>query len=152
MTEGAGAEIVRGSCVAIEGSGVLLQGPSGAGKSDLALRLIDRGALLVADDYTSLRREGERLLAMPPPAIAGLLEVRGVGIIRLPVAPLPVPLVLVVTLTEAAHVPRLPDEDATLSLLGIALPWRCLAPFEASAVAKVQLAVRLATRGIMPRQ
>lgn len=64
--------------------GVLLLGESGAGKSDLALRLIDRGALLAADDRTELFVERGGLMARPPQSLAGLLEVRGVGILELP--------------------------------------------------------------------
>jgi len=139
---------VRGSCVAIDGASVLLQGPSGAGKSDLALRLIDGGAVLIADDYTLIRRDGGRLLATPPPAIAGLLEVRGVGIVRLPVYPLPAPLALVVVLAHRDDVPRLPEAE-TADVLGVPVPRLRLAPFEASAPLKVRLAVRLATRGII---
>jgi hypothetical protein len=72
---------------------VLLLGPSGAGKSLLALRLVERGWLLVADDRVALR--GDRsLIAAPPPPLAGLIEVRGVGIVRVPwIAPAPVLLV-----------------------------------------------------------
>jgi len=66
--------------VARDGSGVLLLGPSGSGKSDLALRLIDRGFVLVADD----RVEIEAGIAWPPAPLAGLLEIRGLGILRLP--------------------------------------------------------------------
>lgn len=66
-----------------DGAGVLLLGRSGAGKSDLALRLIARGALLVADDRTELCVQGEGLIASAPRLLAGLLEVRGVGILRL---------------------------------------------------------------------
>ena len=75
--------LVHASAIAIDGRAVLLRGPSGAGKSDLALRLIDGGARLVADDQVELRRAGERVLVTAPAAIAGLIEVRGVGIIRL---------------------------------------------------------------------
>src|SRR3546814_8060220 len=63
---------------------VLLRGPSGVGKSDLALRLIDRGAVLVSDDQTLLSVAGGRLVAAPPAAIAGRLEARGLGIVDLP--------------------------------------------------------------------
>ena len=65
---------VHATAVAIDGEAVLLRGPSGAGKSDLALRLIDGGGALVADDQTLLRRVGERVLVRAPPAIAGLIE------------------------------------------------------------------------------
>src|SRR5258708_9931888 len=62
---------------------VLLRGPSGSGKSDLALRLIEAGARLIADDQTVLVRQGEVVIAGPPARIAGLIEARGVGIVKL---------------------------------------------------------------------
>ncbi len=71
---------IHASCVAREGAGVLLLGPSGSGKSDLALRLLDRGFMLVADD----RVEIVNGMARPPARLAGLLEVRGLGVVRLP--------------------------------------------------------------------
>ncbi len=71
---------IHASCVARDGAGVLLLGLSGSGKSDLALRLIDRGFVLVADD----RVEIEAGIAWPPAPLAGLLEIRGLGILRLP--------------------------------------------------------------------
>ena len=74
--------LVHGTVVAIEGEAMLLRGPPGAGKSDLALRLIDGGARLVADDQALLRRADNQVLARAPAAIAGLIEVRGVGILR----------------------------------------------------------------------
>src|SRR5688572_18237664 len=85
MTQAANSsETLHASCVAIGGNAVLLHGRSGCGKSDLALRLIDRGAKLVSDDYTVLTRVNDRLLASPPPTIAGRIEVRGIGIVDLP--------------------------------------------------------------------
>ena len=76
---------IHASCVELAGAGILLRGPSGSGKSDLALRLIDSGARLVADDRTDLVVEDGRLIASSPAPIAGKLEVRGVGILALPV-------------------------------------------------------------------
>lgn len=76
---------IHASCVAIGGAGVLLIGPSGSGKSDLALRLIDDGARLVADDRTILTVKAGKLVASAPASIRGLLEIRGIGIVRLPV-------------------------------------------------------------------
>lgn len=124
-------------------AGVLLRGPSGAGKSDLALRLIDSGARLIADDQTHLERTGRALIATAPPALAGLLEVRGVGIVRLAPAQrlARAPLALLVDLVAAERVERLP-ELARESVLGITLPVVALAAFEASAPAKLRLALR----------
>ncbi len=134
-------DTVHGTTVAIDGAGVLLRGPSGSGKSDLALRLIDGGAKLVADDRTALRRCDEGLVASAPDAIAGRLEVRGLGVVRLPALER-VALSLVVDLVEAAAIERLPEADVA-DLLGVAVPRLRLAPFEPSAAAKVRLAVRL---------
>jgi len=129
------------------GVGVLLRGPSGSGKSDLALRLIEEGAVLVADDQVVLSREGRRILASPPETLAGLLEVRGLGILRFP-HEAPAPVGLVVDLVEPDRVERLPD-PATVDMLEISLPLHVLSAREATASLKVRLAMRLAAGLIM---
>ncbi len=75
---------LHASCVEIEKQGILLSGPSGVGKSDVALRLMDGGAKLVSDDQTFLKVEDGALLASPPEKLAGLIEVRSVGLLRFP--------------------------------------------------------------------
>ena len=77
------SETVHASAVAIAGRAVLIGGRSGHGKSDLALRLIDRGARLISDDYTFVRRSEGRAVASAPPTILGKIEMRGVGLIEL---------------------------------------------------------------------
>jgi len=121
---------------------VLLRGPSGSGKSDVALRLIEAGGRLVADDQTHLARRGRSLFASPPPALAGLIEARGLGIVRLPRNQLQarVAVALLVDLVPAARIERLP-EPQTETLLDITLPRLDLAPFELSAVQKLWLAL-----------
>ena len=131
--------LLHGTVVAIGSRGILLRGASGAGKSDLALRLIAQGAVLVADDQVQLERLGDRLLASPPDSIAGLIELRGIGIRRLPYEA-PVPLALVVDLVIPGQVERLPD-PATVEIDGVALPLLALAPFEPSAAIKAILAL-----------
>jgi HPr kinase/phosphorylase len=131
---------VHGTAVEFAGIGVLLRGAPGSGKSDLALRLIDAGARLVADDRTILRRDGDLLLASAPPTIAGRLEVRGIGILTVPSVASCV-LRLVVDLVAPGAVERLP-EPRSASFLGLHLPLISLASFEASAVAKLRLAAR----------
>ena len=139
---------VHATCVAVDGNGVLLRGPPGYGKSDLALRLIDTGARLVADDQTELRLSADRLEARPPPEIAGLLEVRGVGVV--PTDNLPAALVsAVVDLVAGDAVERLPEAECCV-YLGVSVPLFRLSAFEASAPAKVRLAVKLAIGLIMP--
>jgi serine kinase of HPr protein (carbohydrate metabolism regulator) len=124
------------------GVGVLLRGPSGAGKSDLALRLIEDGAVLIADDRVELMAEGGRLLASPPAALAGLIEARGVGLLRTPYLA-GVPLALAADLVEASAIERLPGPETT-SFLSIFLPLLRLDPWPASAALKLRLAVRQA--------
>jgi HPr kinase/phosphorylase len=129
---------IHATAVAIDGRGVLLLGPSGAGKSDLALRLIDRGARLIADDRVDLARDGTSVTLSAPARIAGLLEVRGLGILRYPCVA--APLTLAVELVAAETVERLPERDAEL-FCGMAIPILRLAPFEVSAPIKVELAL-----------
>jgi len=140
---------VHATCIAVDGVGVLLRGPSGSGKSDLALRLIDGGALLVADDRVRLSlgdgAEAGRLIASAPAAIAGLLEVRGIG-------PLPAPclgsapVALVIDLKPGQEIERMPDPGCC-AYLGQRLPLLQLDPFRPSAPAALRLAVAALRRG-----
>ena len=80
------SQILHASCMAVGDRGLLILGPSGAGKSALALRLIGLGATLVADDRSELTVEGGGLVARCPAPIRGLIEARGVGLLRAPVS------------------------------------------------------------------
>ena len=140
--------LLHATAVAIEGHAVLLRGPSGSGKSDLALRLIDAGARLVADDQSELRRHGDVLLVRAPATIAGLLEVRGLGILRFDEL-FEAPLRLIADLVMADRIERLPPHRTGV-ILGIAVPLIAIAPFEASATAKLRLALR--TLAFSPEQ
>jgi serine kinase of HPr protein (carbohydrate metabolism regulator) len=127
----------------------LILGPSGAGKSDLALRCILQGAwvdgrhhlaTLVADDQVIVERTFDGLRAWPPEAIAGRMEVRGLGIVAMPhIASAMV--TLAVELTDAPEIERLPDSAAKAQILGWDVPILRVAPFEASAHLKVLLAL-----------
>jgi HPr kinase/phosphorylase len=98
--------LLHASCVAAFGRGLLILGPSGSGKSALALRLITLGAQLVADDQTDLAVEDGRLVARCPPAIRGLIEARGVGLLRAePLDAAPVVLVADLGQTEDQRLP-----------------------------------------------
>lgn len=141
-------EQVHGTCVDVDGVGVLLLGPPGSGKSDLALRLIDDGARLVADDRADLNLRDGAIVVSAPAAIAGLLEVHGIGVLRLGCVA-GCPLGLVADLTAGRAPERFPDAEAW-QCLGVSVPLIRLEPFAASAPAKVRLAVRHVKGDIMP--
>jgi serine kinase of HPr protein (carbohydrate metabolism regulator) len=132
------SDLLHASCVAIGDKAVLIAGRSGTGKSDLALRLIDRGAVLVSDDYTEVRRRGPALFATPPARIAGQIEVRGIGLVAMPHLP-EAEVVLLIDLDGAVE--RMP-EAATRRLAGVDIPAIALAPLEASAPIKVELLLK----------
>ncbi|MBP2316217.1 HPr kinase/phosphorylase [Azospirillum soli] len=138
---------IHGTCVLVSGIGVLLRGASGSGKSDVALRLIDGGAQLIADDGVELRMVQGRLMATAPAALAGLLEVRGVGILAVPTAP-EAEVRLVVDLVPRGEVERLPDPE-TATLLEKAVPRLALHPFDASTTAKLRFAAAAARAGTL---
>jgi serine kinase of HPr protein (carbohydrate metabolism regulator) len=140
--------LIHATAVAIEGRAVLLRGPSGAGKSDLGLRLIDAGAGLVADDQSELWRSGDALLVRAPASLRGLIEVRGIGIVRLD-ALAQAPVALLADLVRPDAIERLP-RPCSETVLGVVVPRIRVAPFEASAAAKIRLALRAFTGGGLP--
>jgi HPr kinase/phosphorylase len=127
--------------VALAGLGLLLRGPSGAGKSSLALRLVEAGAVLIADDLCQIERQGERLIIDLPAAVdakfRGRIHIRGRGILSLAYFG-PAPLGLVADLKAAVPDERPPDRVA---FLGLALPRIVLDPRQASAVARLRAVV-----------
>lgn len=143
--------LLHGSCVAIGERGVLLLGPPGSGKSDLLLRLLDqpgygingklKTARLVADDQVIVSRGGMGLEAHAPAAIAGKLEVRGLGIVDVPHAER-TRLGLAVKLVPVREIERMPDlERAGFDVLGMVVPLVLVDPSQASAPARVRAAL-----------
>lgn len=126
------ASSLHASCVARDGAAVLLLGPSGAGKSDLALRLLARGFVLVADDRVII----EAGAARPDPALAGLLEVRGLGIVRQAhQAPVPIALAVLLTANKPDRLPMPAKFDLP------PVPLVAIDPFTVSAAEQVALAL-----------
>lgn len=125
--------------IAIAGRAILIEGAPGAGKSSLALALIDRGAVLVGDDGVVLERDGAALVASPVPATAGLLEVRGLGLVPMPVLAA-VPVALVIVLDPAA--PRFIEEPELATRHGAALPLVRLWPDSPALPLRAELALR----------
>lgn len=133
------SETLHASCVAVDGRAVLIEGRSGEGKSDLALRMIDRGAVLVSDDYTVCTRADGTLQGSAPANIAGKIEVRGIGVIDMPHQDR-VPIALLITILEAP--PRMPEGPKKRRIAGIDIPEVALAALEPSAPVKVELALK----------
>ncbi|MEQ1549966.1 aldolase [Sphingorhabdus sp.] len=135
----AATALVHATAVAIDGQGILLVGASGSGKSDLALRLIDRGAVLVCDDYCDILDGSDGPEIHATPSISGKIEVRGVGICSIDYIP-STPLSMVLQLDRAPD--RLPASDGRIELAGWSVPYARLAPFEMSAPLKAEMLFR----------
>ncbi len=133
-------KMVHATCVEMDAHGILLRGASGSGKSDLALRLIDQGAALVADDQVSIRVCGDTLIASAPDNLRGKFEVRGMGIVQHEYRD-STTLELLVDLTEQ-EAPRMPDRFHEL-FYSVRLPRIALNPFQESACAKLRLMLRI---------
>ena len=133
---------LHASAVSIGGKAVLLRGPSGIGKSDLALRLIDEGAELVADDYVELTVTEGHILLQAPKNIQGKMEMRGIGLIDRPFAE-NVPLKLVCDLVVTGSMDRFPEKESHLHMEGITVPLFQLEGQLASAPAKIRMLLTL---------
>jgi serine kinase of HPr protein (carbohydrate metabolism regulator) len=152
---GSGILAIDGTAIAIGNTALLLTGPSGSGKSDLALRMIDGGARLIADDRVELVIESDRLCCRAPAAmpanLLGRIEVRGIGIVPAPRASGATPLQWVVELVPAGEVERMPAAESR-AFLGHAVPLLRLAAFEASTAVKLRLAAACGPGLIMGRE
>ena len=127
----------HGTTVEISGTGIFIRGGSGAGKSDLAIRLMEKGAKLVADDYTELTAKKDQLIATAPEKIKGLVEAYGIGLISVDCTQ-KTQIKLVVQLAEGNEMERMPEAQTTL-IEGISLPVVFLCAKHASATAKLAL-------------
>jgi len=134
------SETLHATTVAKNGRAVIISGRSGSGKSDLALRLLDRGFVLVSDDQTYLRLAGGKLIAAAPPTIRGKLEVRGIGIVEVANVD-DVPVCLFVDL--ASEIERRPDDGRERLILGTKIPLASIDALTASAPAKLEIALDL---------
>lgn len=145
-------ERLHATCVALPTPsgplGLLLRGGSGAGKSALALRLIDEGGWLVADDQVEILRDGDRLKARAPAPLSGMMELRGFGLVEVPHLP-EVALGFAVDLGTREAVDRLPEEKS-LSLLDLELPLLTLDPDAAATPATLRLAARSRAAALQP--
>lgn len=111
-------------------------GASGCGKSDLALRIMDAGGSLISDDYTQLTVTDNQLIGSPPDTIKGMMEVRGVGLLKMPYIR-SARLDVAVICDSKDAIERLPPVIHT-DIEGIQLRQLHLWPFESSAVAKLR--------------
>jgi serine kinase of HPr protein (carbohydrate metabolism regulator) len=132
--------LLHASSITIDKKAVLIAGPPGAGKSDLALRLIDDGAKLVSDDQTELNAKWGRLYASAPKVIAGQIEVRYVGLLKMPRVKRAEVALYIELASSDEKLERLPDEES-ITLLGIEIRKLRLPAFEASTPAKIRAAL-----------
>jgi serine kinase of HPr protein (carbohydrate metabolism regulator) len=140
--------MLHGTAISIGGHGVLIMGESGSGKSDLALRLIDRGAILISDDVVFLETHDNVPILTVAPNIAGKIEVRGVGIFDVHFIA-SAPLRLVIEFVDAPD--RLPEDIAHTIIGDYVVPVSKLNPFEQSSAIKVEYALRaVLDRGVRP--
>jgi len=116
--------------------GVLIEGPPGAGKSDLALRCLDAGFCLAADDRVALWVSGGRLFGRAPDSLAGRLEIRGLDVVAVPALPL-----AEVALVMRCGAPERIPEPSFAEILGVSIPLIALDPRESSAPAKLSRAL-----------
>lgn len=136
---------LHANCVQIGAHALLLRGPSGSGKSSISLRLIDAGGCLISDDRTDLVARDGRLIATAPSTIAGLCEVRGIGIVRgLPIATEGDVRVLIDLVTDATQVERMPHCTAE-EICGITVPRWTLCATDRALDAKIRVALAVAT-------
>jgi HPr kinase/phosphorylase len=141
-------QMIHGTAISIGGHAVLIMGESGSGKSDLALRLIDRGAILISDDVVFLKTRDNTPILTVAPNIAGKIEVRGVGIFDVDFIA-SAPLRLVVEFVDAPD--RLPEDIAHTTIGDYVVPVSKLNPFEQSSAIKVEYALwAVLDRGALP--
>lgn len=129
--------ILHATSVVFCGHGLLLCGAPGSGKSDLALRIMDAGGALIADDQTALMVEAGQLFARAPESIKGMMEVRGIGLLKVPTCTTARMDILIDCVGREA-IERLPEPAHTV-IHGVKLRQLALYPFEASAVAKLRI-------------
>lgn len=132
-------KLVHATAIAINDHGVLLVGPSGSGKSDLALRLIDRGAVLISDDAVYIEQSSGKALLQAAPNIEGRIELRGVGIIEVPHTKYTA---MRMVAEMAAPDERIPSTNLSTNIAGHSVPSVKIAALEASAPLKVEYALR----------
>jgi len=149
MSPGPTETRLHGSAVMLDGAGLLIIGTPGSGKTSLILSLIcQHGATLIADDQVIVRRQNEQLLLSAPSRLAGIVEVRELGLVRFPHTEVSCPLALIVQLASAETLERLPAQhpgQARECLLGLSIPQVSLAARAALTSLKVLLALRIVT-------
>lgn len=133
---------LHATCIAIKHNGILLLGKSGAGKSDLALRLIEnKNAILVADDRVDIKKIDDKIFASSPHTIKGLLEVRGIGIIKVPCLEQCDIKLAVNLVDDTKQIERMP-ENKFYEIQQIKIPMIDIYPFEVSATDKIVIKLK----------
>ena len=133
---------LHATCIAIKQNGILLLGKSGAGKSDLALRLIEnKNAILVADDRVDIKKIDNKIFALPPHTIKGLLELRGIGIIKVSYLEQCDIKLAVNLVDDIKQIERMP-ENKFYEIQQVKIPMIDIYPFEVSATDKIVIKLK----------
>ena len=133
---------IHASCVEYQGKGILILGAPGFGKSDLCLKMIlNHGATLVSDDRVDLQKKEDEVFAAAPENISGLLEARGVGILRLPCLKKIKIFAVVQIIPEEEKLERLPQNEV-YELMSVSLPLLKIKKFDPSGIEKIIAFVR----------
>lgn len=132
---------IHGTSICYKQKGLLFLGKSGNGKSDLALRLIDKGANLIADDQTILTLKNNKIILTCPSEIKSKLEIRGIGIIKMPSIK-EHQLDIVFQLKSFREIKRIPNENWRM-LLDQKIPYYEIDPFELSVNAKINFLLKI---------
>lgn len=128
---------IHATLICLNNKGILLTGKSGVGKSDVALRMImEKGAVLIADDRVNIEDINGKLYGSTPQEIAGLLEVRNVGICQFDFKPRSEIVLCVELCSDRKELERLPD-DEHVDFLGVSLTKLKLYPFDCSILCKI---------------
>jgi len=142
-------DTIHGTSFEFAGIGILVMGDSGAGKSDLALQMMDRGAALIADDYTEISAVDDQLHMRAPKTTEGLMEIRGIGLVKIENRVATSRLGLLVRLIERTEINRFPEHDYK-TFMGQNIAYLQLSIAETSCAAKLAMTCRLLAAGTWP--
>lgn len=141
------AQPMHASLIAYQGMGILITGPSGSFKTTLAIEAMQLGAKFIADDRVQFTLISGMLMGGPPKGMQGVLEIRGVGLFRLPDTATQQVIHCVIDLSDPQSIERLPATQLKTEILGISVPMMRMAPPPHTSAAVMLSAVKWMVEG-----